>query len=359
MKNEKINSLQLGAIMSMLMISSFLGIGMYSITKIAGVDSYLCLIIASIIGISILCINFKIFDFEKNLSIPQKIDLLFGKIIGNIIKIILIICIFIMAIVSMYNLSNFITSQFLKDTPTLFIAIFFGIIIYIVNIKGIEVMSRTIFILYIMCILLFTFSLIGIWPNFDLENLKPFLENGLEKPLIGSIYNLLLNIVPIFLILIIPKNNLVNIKKVNNTLTIFYVFSVIIKTVLILITIGVLGIKLVSIYQYPEYMVMKRISILNFIDRIENILTIQWMYGLFSSISFMIYYISNTIKPNNINKKILLTIIIAVLIVANYIFKNNIIFNSFTHKYIPIIMFVILFIHIITFIKILFHKKNA
>lgn len=358
MKNEKINSLQLGAIMSMLMISSFLGIGMYSISKTAKVDSYLCLIIASLFGIIILKIMLKIFDFKENLSITEKINILYGKILGQIIKIILIICITIMAIVSMYNLSNFITSQFLRDTPTLFISTVFGIIIYIINSKGIEVMSRTIFILYLMCMFLFIFSLIGIWQQFDIDNLKPFLENGIKQPLIGSIYNLLLNIVPIFLILIIPKKNIKE-KNIKKTIICYYILSVMIKTLLILITLGVLGIQLVSIYQYPEYMVMKRISILNFIDRIENILTIQWMYGLFSSISFMVYYILNIIKPNNISKKLIFIIILIIVIGSNNLFKNNIVFNNFTYKIIPIFMLIILVIHIITYLKIIMHKKNT
>ena len=359
MKKEKINSIQLGAIMSMLMISSFLGIGMYSIIKIAHIDSYLSLVIAAFIGIIILKIMQKIFDYKKELTISEKIDDLYGKIIGNIIKIILIICIFFISTVLMYNISNFITSQFLKDTPTFLITIVFGIIIYIVNVKGIEVMSRTILILYIMCIFLFTFSIIGIWSKFDISNLKPFLEYGIEKPLKGSIYNILLNVVPIFFILIIPKKNIIKNEKTNKILSFFYIFSAAIKTTLIIITIGVLGIKLVSIYQYPEYMVMKKISVFDFIDRIENILTIQWFYGIFSSISFYVYYISNTIKKNNTNKKVIASIVILIIFLSNIIFKNNIIFNNFTYKFLPGIMSIILVIHIITFIKIIIHKKNT
>lgn len=358
MKNEKINSLQLGSVISILMIASFLGIGMYSIVKIAKVDSYLCLLIAGIVGILLVLSLFLIFDYEPNLNIADKIRKIYGNFFGNILNLILIICFFIISIVAMFNLSNFITSQFLRDTPLIVISIVFGFLIIFINFKGIEVITRTSLILYVLCFLFFIFSIIGLFSQFEVSNLKPFLEFGISKPLKGSLYNLLFNIVPIFLITIVPKNKLSDKKNFKKIIFGYYFVSVLIKFLLILFTIGILGIELASIYQYPEYMVMKRINILSFIDRIENVLTIQWMFGLFISISFIVYYISNTVKTNNISKKFPIILVILIIICADKFFQNNIVFNNFSYTFVPYVMGCILFIYLLVVVGIIL-KKNV
>lgn len=356
MKNEKINCLQLGSVMSILMISSFLGIGMYSIVKVAKVDSYLCILIASIVGILLLFSLFLIFDYEPNLNIADKIRKLYGNFFGNILNFILIICFFVLSVVSMFNLSNFITSQFLRDTPLIVISIVFGILIIFINFKGIEVITRTSLILYVLCFVFFIFSIIGLFSQFEISNLKPFLEFGISKPIKGSLYNILFNIVPIFFILIVPKNKLNDKKNFKKIIFGYYFISVLIKFLLILFTIGILGIELTSIYQYPEYMVMKRINILQFIDRIENVLTIQWMFGLFISISFFVYYITNTLKTNNISKKIPVILVLLIIICSENFFPNNIVFNNFSFYIVPYIMVIILFVYMLVLIKIIIKK---
>ena len=68
---------------------------------------------------------------------------------------------------------------------------------------------------------------------------------------------------------------------------------------IIFITLGNLGINLSQLYQYPEYIVLKRINLFEFLDRIENLLSIQRILKIYISLSFFTYFISNTIKPHN------------------------------------------------------------
>ena len=65
MIKDKINSLQFAAMMAILLIASFIGIGMFSIVKAAGVDTYLSIIIAAIFGIFII-ISFIVSSFFLN-----------------------------------------------------------------------------------------------------------------------------------------------------------------------------------------------------------------------------------------------------------------------------------------------------
>lgn len=358
MIKDKINSLQFAAMMAILLIASFIGIGMFSIVKAAGVDTYLSIIIAAIFGIFIIISFFVIFDYEPSLSITLKLTKIFGKFFGNILNFICIIIVLTMGISAMYNLTTFISSQFLKETPLLFIGACFSLVIILVNFKGIETLSRVGLIIFFINFVLFFLAVIGLLPQFQVSNLKPFLEFGIGKPMIGAVYNILLNLLPIYFLLIIPKEQLVNKEKYRKYIIIFYIISVIIKLIFILLTLGVLGIHLTSIYQYPEYIVLKRIKLFNFIDKIENVITIQWLFGLFFNISLVVYYVSHSIVPKRDTKILPILITVIILFCSIFLFKNNTVFNEYTYTKVPYIRGILFFIYILLFIGVLISRKR-
>ena len=358
MKNNYFNKLQLCSILIVLIVVPFIGGGALSLFKSAGVDAYFSVIIGGILGILNLFIFIYIFSYKEETSIRDKIIILFGKKFGFIINSIICILFFTISLFSMYNLINFIVSQFLAETPMLIIGIIFSLVIIYINIKGIEVMSRVILIIIIINISLFLIAVLGLIPHLDFYNLKPILEFGIKRPLIGSLYVLTMNIAPIYLLLIIPKNNIIQNDKINKWLIISYIISIIIIFTALVLTLGTLGIHLASIYQYPGYIVLKRINLFNFLDRIENIIIIQWIFGLYTMVSITVYYISNTIKFNN-NSKLLPSIItLIILFTSLHIFSNNTRFNVFGYRYLPILRGSILIIFLIIGIRIWFKKES-
>ena len=149
-------------------------------------------------------------------------------------------------------------------------------------------------------------------------------------------------------ILIVPKNNIVDKKNYSKCILIFYGIASLLIIITSLFTIGVLGEHLASFYQYPEYILLKRISIFGFIDRIENLLSISWIFSTFATLSLIIYYISNNL--NKKEKKKIPSIIISIIIIvcSLYIFKNNTFFNNYVSNIYPYILsiFFIIFVFI-------------
>ena len=358
MLKNKINSLQLSSILIDIMLASFLGTGIFAIIKKSGIDAYLSVIIGGIIGISLIILFLYIFNYKENLNFKEKIIDLFGKHLGNFINILIIFIVFTMAISSTYNLMNFITSQFLPETPPIFIGLVFAFLVILINSKGFEVISRVCLIICIICCILFFVTAFGLLPEFDINNLKPFLEFGLSRPIKGSAFVICFNIIPVFLLLVIPKNNLVDKEKFNKYLLFAYVFSIFLMFLVIILTLGDLGIHLASIYQYPEYITLKNIKIFGFLDRIENFITLQWLFGLFTNITIAVYFLSNSIKSNY--KGIILPIIISLLLVFSslIIFPNNTIFNNYIYKYSLIFRMILIIIILIISIKIFVRKKT-
>ncbi|MEG0025945.1 MAG: GerAB/ArcD/ProY family transporter [Bacilli bacterium] len=361
MIENKINSLQLAALLLMIMLSSFLGIGFFASIKAAGINAYLSVILGTILGLFILGMFLIIFNYKPNLSLPKKIINLFGLKIGLIINIIIFILTFFMGLSAMFNLTNFIGSQFLPETPLFLIGFIFSLLIIIINYKGIEVISRVCIILIGINLLLYFLATLGLIPSFKLSNLQPFLEDGVYRPLYGSIFILEINILPIFLLLMISKNSIVDKAKTSKYLLTFYLFGALLMFFTMFLSLGVLGIDLASIYQYPEYIVLKNINLLQFIDRIENVITIQWIFGLFIFLSIIVYFLSNYLKVNNKHSIIYVIITFAILITCFLLFANNTIFNSYIYKYILYIRSAFLLIFLFISMAIIYKcgfKKN-
>lgn len=362
-KNNKISVFQFSILIMFLILSSFSGIGFHNIIKISSTDSYISLIISYFLGLIILIITIYILNYQKDKSIHEKINLLFGNIIGTIINIIINIILIIISVVLIYGICNFIVSQYLSETPILIIGIMLGLVIIYAVSKGIETLTRSNIIFLTIALTLSALSFISLFPQIDTNNLKPVLEHGINSPIKAAIVITLTNILPIIAILVIPKNKIINNHKTSKYLFITYTASYIIMILITIKTISVLGIHLTEIYQHPEYIVLKKISILNFFDKIENIIFIKWILSSFSSLTILVYCLSNYINKIKIKEKKLPNIIpptiitIIIITISHLYFKNNTIFTNFIENYYPYINLFLFILLIIITIKIFIRKK--
>lgn len=313
------------------LLSSFTGVGFYSIVRSAGIDAYLCPLIAGVLGLLPLAGFLFFVSYEPDLPLPLKINKLFGKYFGFVINAFIVLIILITGATTMFNLTNFIVSQFLPETPTFIVGLLFCFVIVYVNVKGMETLSRTCLILAILSLILQMITVLGIFPTVEISNLKPFLEHGIGRPIIGSFYILSFNISPLLMLSMIPKNQMADVKNYTKAVVIGYVIAIFFMSLISVVTLGSLGIHLASIYQYPEYIVLKRINFFNFLDRIENILIIQWIFALFCFLSFIVFYVSNTIKVGNKSRLLPILLSLVLLFSSQYFFPNNTMFNNYMY----------------------------
>lgn len=347
MTNKKISSLQVGVILSFIILSTVTWIGLENIIIISGRDAYISVIVAGILGIIPLFMIIKINDKDNYLDIKEIIIKIFGKYIGTFINIIVDVIVLIIGIVTMYGLSNFIISQFLSDTNVIYISIVIGVIVLYAVSKGLDVIARTGVLLLIINVILFSVANISLIPEIDIDYIKPFLEYGIKSPIWGGILLFFTNIVPIYMLLMIPRSRITDKNKYNNYLILFYIFSIVTGFITTFITISALGINLAKMYQYPEYIILKRISLFGFLDRIENIICIEWIFRGFMMLCMVVYYISNSIHKDG-NSRLLGFIITSIIIAISLLyFKNNTIFGYFILNIYPYINMVLFMIFII------------
>ena len=355
MNNEKLSSLQFSCLTCFPMLALFNGIGTHNTIKIAQIDSYISVFMAFSIGFIPLLLFLFIFNFRKELDMKEKINYLFGNFFGTIINYLINILILVIGIVLIYNISNFAISQFLAETPLLVFMLLIGVLlIYNVSL-GIENISRVAVVFLGIIIFLTIISTSGAITDFELSNIKPTLENGIFPPFKGSIILTVTNVIPIFLLLVVPKNKISDNSKTNKHIILFYILAFLFMFMAMLLTLGSLGIYLSNMYQYPEYTVLKKISLFNFLDRIENFIYIKWILSSVICLSLVIYYIQRSVKKNS-TKSVPTLISLLIIFLSLYIFKNNTIFYMVILNIFPYICLLLFLIFVIVGINILIRK---
>jgi spore germination protein KB len=187
----------------------------------------------------------------------------------------------------------------------LLISIIISIALIYTCTKSLNVIFRLSTILFYITSILFIISIIGLINQININHLVPV--NDLN---INCIYTL-----PIFVLLMIPKQEILNNNKLNKYILIFYIIGNIIKILVVLFTILVLGIELTNFYNFPEFVVLSRISTTGFFQRFEGILGIEWIYIIFIMLCINFYYIKN-LYIHLFNKYKDIFIIILIIITA-------------------------------------------
>jgi len=265
-----------------------------------------------------------------------------NKIINNIIKVLLGSLVFIIATYQIFNISLIIKDILLPETNQKIIAFIFLITTTILSIKGIKsitIASNLLFYIYIIvAIIIFSFNIF----NSNPINLLPINLN-IER--LNFLNILILTISPIFMLLIIPKDKIINFNKYKKQLKIFYIIFYCYLLVKVLLIISILGIKYFSILDYPEINTFKMISIFNFFERLEELLIINIFIQNIVTTSLALYYLykigNSFIKKE---KKLYFFIDIIFLIVI-------LIFNKLNLIYLIISSILFIIINLFTFKK--------
>lgn len=294
----KYNKLEYNSAIFLSSISLFLGIGINRVVSIAKNDSWISVIIGSILGLLFLYL------FKKLKNKKRK----WLSLLANII--ILSIDIFL--------ITKLISSIYLNKTPDFMVMLPFLIIIYYGVKKGFSTILKVSSILFFVYILITIIPVVTLVPSINYDYFKPILNNSFINILIGALRFAIISISPI---VIFP-----NFKENFNYKS--YVFSCLLLLTIIAGVIGNLGLDLSLLYRYPEYMVFKNISLMGFIENIQNILSYLWLISSFVIALFTSYNVKNTLT-----NKGLIIVLISILFSFSFFLLNNYIYTDYLINY--------------------------
>ena len=351
---KKTSYLELASLVIIQTVTTFFGISVSILKEGSGVNSWLAALISYAIGVIPLLMIIYISKYKPNLKLNEKINSLFGKKLGFIINIIFSLLLISLGITLLYNINNFILSQFLYRTPFLVTCTLLIILIIYCSNKGINTISKLSLLLLIINIILYTINIFSLIQHIDIYNFMPILKENTNNIFNTALKISSINYLPLLTILIIPKEKLTVPSKYNKTIIISYIIGAIISFGLVITTFGVLGIDLVNAFEYSEYIVLRKVKLLGFLERIENIISLQWIIGSFVYLTIITYTISKSIPFKSIkaHKRTNTVIGILLIILTTYIFSDNTIFDYYVKNIFPYIMSGIILIYIVIIIKI-------
>lgn len=365
-KKNNINSFQASILTFYILRASIFGIGLNSIEEIAHQDAWLSALIGIVLGLIPLFIYIYISKRYPNQNIIEINIKLFGKILGAIINFILLLIILYLSGGIFISLTQFTQANILIRTPVLITSIILLIPIVLAAIKGLEVFTRMAIILFVVSILLFIFAASGLIPYIEIENLKPIMALGILPVIKGSLYYVSITSIPLFLLLVIPRRNIIDSNKYNKSIIKWYLFTNITLFIVIFWVLAILGPKLVTLYNFPSYTILKKISFLDFIERVEGnaiwTLIFDSVFTLIVSFYFIKEIFVSTFSIRN--KKwevvpIIVSSLILLILVSFLVPKWPAINFIFTKYFGPVIGISIFILINIIFIRSLFDKNQT
>lgn len=327
----------------------------FTITKNTSLISFLIGIIIGIIPVLMIMfiskrINTSLFIFLKNKF----------SIFGYILIIILIALTIFLVFIFSWIFLDFVIGQFLTKTSYYFVSISLFIFVYYCVTQGIEVISRTTFILFVFSFIILMFFFLTLIPYIDITNLKPYIDANIKSIIKSSLLVASTTSLPLITILNVKKH-ITNNDKFPRKIFFGYIISMLIMFLFLLFTLLIYGEEFSQILTYPSYSLLKKVQLFGFIERIENIVSIIFFGGFYATFVYYIYFISDNIKQllkiKNKKRINILTFIssLGISTLSVYLFKNFEIGSIINYSYYIILIY--LPIILIIFIRCLFIKK--
>ena len=312
----------------------FLGIGVSKVLVDAKESAIISILLGTFIGSLILLFLSKL-SFNKT---------------NKFRKIVMIILLYFMLIIGLVEFTTLISSIYLIDLKKYFIMFPTLLLLIYMNTKDIGVHMKVSNILFIISLFIFIIAFLALVPKVDYLNLLPLFNTSFKNILFTSLEFSLFSVVPNILYGYLNYNN--SKKLIKN-----YLISNLFLALVIVVTQGILSVELVKMFKYPEYIVLKKISLLDFVNNVENIISFLWIFTIFMYLSMCskeIYDISYEL----FNKKYIYPIflLISMYFISNYCL-DNVIFLLFLYNNLWLILLVILVMYILVNIVSLKKKK--
>lgn len=213
----------------------------------------------------------------------------------------------------------------LYDTPTLFIMIAFILVLVYGASKELKITSRVSELFFPISAIFIIFSLIVLISLVSLYNLLPIFNTSFKDFIKCIVVFTSTSLTP-NLLLLNYKDNL-KFKDVGKG----YLLGSLLTILVMFFILSIYGSEFASIVRFPEYLILNKINLFNYVSNVENILVMEWVVNLIIG-----GLICVKVLIDNLNIYLVATILVLIvlgtefLMIRNYvnvlIFKNGVYF---------------------------------
>jgi len=266
----------------------------YYITDLVGTGAIINLIYIGILGlIFVFCLNF-LFQKFPNSDIIDISEFLGGKFLKIIIGIIFVAFFLFVAYVTLSDFANLLKTIYFKNSPLIFILLFFMIGILIANLVGFKSIIHTICIIIPFTLASIIIALFAIYDEISINKFSPFFGYNFKTTFVDGLLNIFsLYFISYYYFLIPLLKNSFDYKKITVT---SYIFS----WILLFLTV----ISISTVYSMNDnseplnslYLLSRRIELGNFLQRLDAIFILLWLISVFCYLSVSVFMISRILQ---------------------------------------------------------------
>jgi spore germination protein KB len=289
MEKEIISSRQFTIVTFLYSIGTAILIIPSSITGAAKQDAWVAASIGVVLSLLVIKLFLTLANQTPSLNFIEANEKILGRFFGKITAICFLILTFFSTGELLYFIGIFMKTEVMPETPTLAFALLFSIIIMYAAYLGIETFARSAEILFPLFIFIFIFFVVCITPQITFENIQPLLE-ATKTSMFYSIarFMSIFSFPLLVLLMLYPAG--VNVQpSAQKGLYIGTILGGVVLITLIVLSILVLGPENTASRTFPSYALAQRISIGNFLQRIEIIMAFMWISSIYIR-TFMYFY---------------------------------------------------------------------
>lgn len=291
MKEVKISVNQLTVLTVMSILGTAIVFLPSTATAYGGVNGWMTILLATGFGSLLAVLYTFVFQLDTSKDVFQLMDDVLGKWLGKLAALLFISYVFISTSGNIWGMGLFLTTQILVETPMEAIGVLVIIVAMFGVRMGIEVISRSaeIFFPYTLIALVLLVALVS--PEAEVTNIQPVLQTDIGGTIMGVLPVTAITFLELVVLLAL-FHQVDKPKQVRKGLLTGVLIAGSLLTIITLICIFVLGAEITTRHTYPTYVVGKKISIANFLERIEVIVAIAWFFTIFFKITISFYIVN-------------------------------------------------------------------
>ncbi|BAQ09605.1 hypothetical protein OXB_1133 [Bacillus sp. OxB-1] len=252
-------------------------------------DAWIVAIIATGIGLVLIWLFCTIAQWFPHLTFVQLNEKILGKWVGKATSLLFIFMSILFTSVLLYYSGIFLNTLLMPNTPTAALNILMAIIIVMGVRLGIETIARSAEILILAFFVLFLLLILFISPDVQFKNVQPILEARVPTIIQSSLYYIEVTSANMIVLLMIFPAVINNIKQAKKSFFIGYLIGGIVIIIITFLCISVLGADNTAAQLYASFELAKRISVGDFIQRIEAFMAALWIIALYFKATLYFY----------------------------------------------------------------------
>lgn len=289
MQKEKINSYQF----LVLVIFFSIGTSILNIPSVLAADSkqdaWISAIIGTGIGLLVIWLLTTIGLWFPQLTYVQINEKILGKWLGKVVSLLFVLMSFLFTSNLLVQSGVFLTTNMMPNTPMVALNILMAFILVMGVRLGLETIARTAEVLIVVFFSLLFILVASISPTIQVENIQPILEVGTKTIIQSSFYVFVTSSVNAVVLLMIFPACIDKIKYARKSFLIGNLIGGIVVIIITFLCISVLNAEETARQIYPSYILAKRISFGDFIERIEALMAALWIMAIYFKMVLYFY----------------------------------------------------------------------